>query len=232
MSRFVARYQRFMAFEVPKRHKVVYTRSIDIADYYRRHFSSTPRTVFVSKTDHVTYDMWWLCHWCNDGILVPRERIPAATRISTLLAQRWERRTFKDPLSYEYILVEDQRRSIRFERQCPNPIWWFDYTRLAPGPRGSILSHTETPDVEVLSSGWVRTGQTWRLDLELVTTSTFPGYAIALWDVPRACRGDGAEIQTNAKECIVARNRDGEVHLVLCFDLEPDVALHVSVTEG
>ena len=60
MSQFVERYQRFMAFEAPKQHKVVYARSIDIADYYRRHFHATPRTVFVSKTDHVTHDMWGL----------------------------------------------------------------------------------------------------------------------------------------------------------------------------
>ena len=33
-----------MAFEAPKQHKVAYALSVDIADYYRRHFETTPRT--------------------------------------------------------------------------------------------------------------------------------------------------------------------------------------------
>jgi hypothetical protein len=217
MSRFVERYQRFMAFDVPKIHEVAYARSIDIADYYHRHFRCTPRTVFVSKTDHVTYDKWWLCHWCDDRILVPRERVPPATRISTLMSQRRRHAYFKDPLSYEYILVEDQRRSIRFERACPNPIWWFDYAQHEQSWEGSTISHTETPDVDVLSSGWVS------------TEATFPDYAIVLWDVPATFGGDTANVQTDVAECIVAWNRDGEYHLVLFFDLTPDLELHVSL---
>lgn len=59
MHEFVHRYQQFMAFEMPKLQKVAFARSIDIADYYTRHFNRTPRTVFVSKTDHVHYDKWW-----------------------------------------------------------------------------------------------------------------------------------------------------------------------------
>ena len=227
MPRFVERYQRFMAFDVPKEYKVAYARSIDIADYYRRHFRVTPRTVFVSKTDHVMYDMWWLNHWCNDGILVPRERIPGDTRISTLMSQRRDNKYYKDPLSYEYILVEDQRRSIRFERECLNPIWWFDYTQQQRGPEGSSSMHTETPDVDILQSEWVCTDQGLTLNLKMVTDATFPDYAIALWDLPAEFRGDPASIQTDAKECIVVWNRDGEYHLVLVFDLEPDAELQV-----
>ena len=231
MPRFVERYQRFLAFDVPKAYKVAYTRSIDIADYYRRHFKVTPRTVFVSTTDHVMYDMWWLNHWAGDRILVPRERIPWGTRISTVMAQRRAPRHFKDPLSYEYILVEDQRRSIRFERECPNPIWWFDYTQQERTPKGSAISHVETPDVDVVPSEWTHTDQGLTLRLKMVTEATFPDYAIALWDLPREFRGDPKSIRTNAKECIVVRNRDGEHHLILVFDLEPDVELRVSVNE-
>jgi hypothetical protein len=229
MSRFVRRYQYFMAFDAPKKYKVVYARSIDIADYYRRHFPVTPRTIFVSKTDHVMYDMWWLCHWGNDRILVPRERIPAATRISSLMSQRRASRYFKDPLSYEYILVEDQYRSIRFERECLNPIWWFDYTQQQPSPRGSTISHTETPDVEVLPSAWAHTDQGLMRTLKIVTQATFPNYAIALWDLPAEFCADAANIQTNAKDCVMVWNRDGECHLVLFFDLKPDLQLQVSV---
>ena len=43
--------------------------------------------------------------------------------------------------------------------------------------------------------------------------------------------GDPADTQTDAKECIVVWNRDGEVHLVLFFDLKPDVQLQVSADE-
>lgn len=231
MPGFVERYQRFMAFDVPKEYKVVYARSVDIADYYRRHFHVTPPTIFVSKTGHVMYDMWWLCHWANDRVLVPREKIPWFTRASSLMSQRRASRTFKDPLSYETILVEDQRRSIRFERECPNPIWWFDYTQQECGPQGSSITHVETPDVDVLRSEWAELGQGLTLTLKMVTEASFRDYAIALWDLPPRFRGDPASVRTNAKECIVVRNRDGEYHLVLVFDLEPGAELQISVNE-
>jgi len=50
MLDFIEKYQWLVAFEFPKRHPVAFARSIDIADYYRRHFRVTPRTVFVSRT--------------------------------------------------------------------------------------------------------------------------------------------------------------------------------------
>ena len=232
MPRFVERYQRFMAFEIPKQYRVVYARSIDIADYYRRHFKVTPRTVFVSKTNHVMYDMWWLCHWCNDRILIPRERIPGETRISALMSQRSSRSYFKDPLSYEYILVEDQRRSIRFERECPNPVWWFDYTQQKGGPEGSSITHVETPDVYLSGLKWKHTNHGIIMNIRMVTEATFPDYAIAIWDLPSEFQGAPANIQTNAKECIVVWNRDGEYHLVLVFDLKPDMELQVRLSLG
>jgi hypothetical protein len=229
MPRFVERYQRFMAFDAPKEYKAVYARSIDIADYYCRHFPATPRTVFVSQTDHVMYDMWWLCHWCDDRVLIPRERIPEETRASTLMAHRRNRAYYKDPLSCEYILVEDQRRSIRFERECPNPIWWFDYTTVERDEQGSTISHTETPDVDVVSSGWAGTDKALTTNLRMGTQATFSDYAIALWDVPPVFNGDPANVQTNASEVIVVWNRHGEYHLVLFFDLRPDLELRVSL---
>lgn len=229
MPNFVERYQRFMAFEVPKEYQVVYARSIDLADYYRRHFRVTPRTVYVSQTDHIMYDMWWLNHWCSDRLLVPRERIPWLTSTATLMERRRAVRYFKDPLSYEYLVVEDQSRSIRFERECPNPIWWFDYTQQERGPEGSAITHVETPDVVVIRSDWTHTGQGLSLTLKMETEATFADYAIALWDLPPEFRGDVSRIQANAKECIVARNREGAHHLVLVFDLEPDLELRVTI---
>ena len=228
MLRFVDRYRRFMAFQVPKEYKVVYARSIDIADYYRRHFRVTPRTVFVSRTDHLMYDMWWLCHWCNEGILIPRERIPWLTRMSTIMERRRTGTYFKDPLSCEYILVEDQRRSIRFERECPNPIWWFDYALQDRGSNGSKITHTETPDVTVLRSPWKRTGRTATIRLTMQTSAEFPDYAVALWSLPEDFDRQAA-IETNAKEHILARNTNGEYHLILFFDLKPGAEIQVRI---
>ena len=96
---FMDRYQRQMAFEYPKQYRMVYARSLDIADYYRRHFAVTPRTVFVSKTDHLDYDKNWLCTWGDDRMLVPRERLPWYTRMSSVFADRRRRLPHKDPLS-------------------------------------------------------------------------------------------------------------------------------------
>ncbi len=232
MPQFVERYQRFMAFEAPKQYKVAYALSIDVADYYRRHFEGTPRTIFVSATDHVQYDKWWQPHWGNDGLLLARERLPRGTRISTILAQR-HGRYFKDPLSREFIHVEDQHRSMRFERECPDPTWYFDYTEPTfiydqEGENtGSSIAHSHTPDVEILSSGWNRNEEGWAMNLQMVTEATFPDYAIALWELPIPFNGDPAGIRTNAKDYFIAWNRDGEQHLVLVFDLEPDLEITV-----
>jgi hypothetical protein len=61
------------------------------------------------------------------------------------------------------------------------------------------------------------------------TTAVFNDYAIALWDVPAVYDDAPPVVATNAKEAIVARNTRGEVHLVLCFDLAPDVEIRVTI---
>lgn len=33
--------------------------------------------------------------------------------------------------------IEEQKRQVRFERECPNPIWWFDYTRSEKGAKST-----------------------------------------------------------------------------------------------
>lgn len=129
---FVERYQRLVAFEFTKKYKMAFTRSIDMVDYFRRHFRVTPRTVFSSKTKHLLYDAWWSQgSVSNYGVLYTPERIPWSTRLSTVRRMREtpvfpEKQSFlplKDPLSCEFILIEEQQRQIRFERECPNPIW-------------------------------------------------------------------------------------------------------------
>lgn len=233
MKRFAARYQYLTAFEFPKKYRMAYARSLDIADYYRRHYKVTPRTVFVSTTDHILYDMWWLCHWNNHKELLTKERIPWLTLVSPLM--RFRQATdrlayFKDPLSYEYILVEDRQRQMRFERECPNPIWWFDYTRQEKGPGGSAISHTVTPDVEVMRSGWMREGSRITLKLKMLTRAEFPDYAIAVWGLP-VKKLLPSMVKTDAKEFILAKNTAGEHHIVLQFDLKPDREIYLSLED-
>lgn len=229
MLRFVERYQRLMAFELPKRHHVAYARSLDIADYYRRHFPNTPRTVFVSKTDHPLYDMWWLCTWCADGILVPRATLPWDTKPSSVFRVRDAVQPSKDPLSCEYVLIEDQRRQMRFERECPNPIWWFDYAHQEAGPEGSRITYTRTPDVVVRRSPWVRDGASLTMHLTISSPVELPDYALCLWGVPAPFSADRSAVQTDAKDFILVKNTAGEFHLVLVFDLQREMNLSVRV---
>ncbi len=238
---FVDRWQRLVAFDFTREYKLVFARSIDIADYYRRHFEVTPRTVFSSKTGHAIYDAWWNCEWGRTFNLRTRERIPWLTRISTIMKERKSGATVsyvnlvsgkevtayaitKDPLSSEHLLIEDQRRSIRFERDSPNPIWWFEYSTQDPGEKGGKISHTETPDVDVIRSEW--SGDADRtVKLKMVTNAEFKDYAIALWGVPVQFSMDRSRIKTDAKDFVLAKNTDGEFHIVLFFDLKPDTEL-------
>ena len=249
LFRFVEQYQRFMAFEATKQYKVAYARCIDISDYYRRHFKVTPRTIFVSKTDHMLYDTWWLLSMAVERLPVARERLPWDTATSTIMDNRRMGRYWKDSLSSEYVLVEDQRRSIRFERESSNPIWWFDYANQERGPDGSSITHIETPYVEIDRSGWRRHGDRLTIDLKMradpserfsyrstgtpkvIFKGEFKSFAIALWGLPTESKLDPSMIDTNASEFVLARNTDGEYHLVLFFDLRPDVEIRVSILD-
>lgn len=228
-QKFLDQFQRHMAFVFTKEYPIVFARSLDIADYYRRHFRTTPRTVFVSKTDDIFFDMWWHPYWWTDRVFITSQRIPAHTRMSKLFAFRKARPSlYKDPLACEYIIVEDQKRSIRFERECPNPIWWYDYAIQERGSKGSRLSYTETPDVEVFREDrWH--GDTLTIELRLVTDTEFDDYAIALWEIPTAYVSDRSRVETNAKDAVLAKNKDGEFHMVLFFDLRPRTELRIAI---
>ena len=234
LFQYAERFQRLLAFELTKEYRLVFARSIDIADYYCRHFKVTPRTVFVSKTDHFAdpesgrpYDRAWLC---GGGVATP-ESIPWDTDMSAIMAARarGEPTPHKDPLSYEYILIEDQQRQMRFERECPHPVWYFDYTSQERDPAGSAIGHTVIPAVQVDRPRWRATDQGLSTRLTLRTEATFPNYAIALWGLSEVFDPALWEIETDAKESILARNTDGEHHLVLVFDLEPEAVLNVTL---
>lgn len=123
--KFVERYLRFIAFEIPKEYKLVFARAVDIAGYYRRHFKVTSRTIFVSKThgDHVFYDAHWGKEFSGTHLVYAREKLAWLTRPSVVFRLRKNGHLPKDPWSQEYLVVEDQKRSIRFEREAANPLW-------------------------------------------------------------------------------------------------------------
>lgn len=235
MAVFVERYQRLLAFELTRKYKMAFTRSIDMVDYFCRHFTVTPRTVFSCKTRHLLYDEWWQGALNNYGVACTPERIPWSTRLSTVRKMRETAvlpgkqgiLPMKDSLSCEYILIEDQKRQIRFERECPNPIWWFDYTREERNDKGSIISAVETPDVMIVRSQSFSPDTGLTIKLIMKTTTNFPGYAIALWGLPMDYKTPTGDIQTTAQSYTLVRNTDGETHMVLYFDLKPDAEVQV-----
>ena len=127
---------------------------------------------------------------------------------------------FKDPLSTEYILVEDQHRQVRFERACPLPVWYFDYTEQDAPPEGSGIIHTITPNVRVDPPVWKRNGDGLSTELSVASEAAFPNYALALWGLPDDYEPTAWRIEATAGRHLLARNTDGEYHLVLLFDLE------------
>ena len=60
----------------------------------------------------------------------------------------------------------------------------------------------------------------------------FKDFAIALWGLPTKSRLDPSMIDTDAKEFVLARNTDGEHHLVLFFDLRPNTEIWVSIPDA
>jgi len=223
LASFSEQYQRLLAFELTKKYKVVFTRSIDMVDYFRRHFDATPPTVFSSNTRHPLHDMWWLSSLNNHGIFTAPERIPWNTRLSVARKIRKD----KDPLSCEFVRIEDQKHQIRFERECPSPTWWFDYTRQERNDKGSVIRDVEVPDVMIRRSQSFSPEKGLTITLTMKTTAVFPGYAVALWGLPIDYRTPPDDIVTTAHSYTLVRNAEGETHMVLYFDLRPDAQLNV-----
>jgi hypothetical protein len=174
--------------------------------------------------------------YAGDRVLVTSERLPWETRVQTLEAFRnLLTYVYKDPRSTEYLLVEDQRRQLRFERECPTPIWWFDYTNQESEvtPKGSTLKFHPTPEVRVERTRWQASEAGLTLKLKMDTEASQPDYAIALWGLPEEFtrNPDPARLETNAKETTLAWNTAGEYHLVLGFDLAPGTELTVTIKE-
>ena len=231
-------YLRAMAFEFPKKFKLAYARSLDVADYYIRNFQATPRTVFVSKTDDMFYDMWWRNHFFVTGILSACERIPWETPMDKVYRFRRKDRTnlYTDFLSSEYIIVEEPKRYLRFERECPIPIWCFDYTgEKAWSNEKWPDEYVEVPAAKITKTPWVRNRDDNSIEIKLTmhTSATFKDFAIALWGLPVEFAQNPSKyiIETNAGDYILAKNKDNEFHLILYFDLKPDLSIFVNLVK-
>lgn len=236
-SVFAEAYLRFMAFEAPKTNKLVFSRTLDMADYFRRHYTATPRTVFVSKTDHALYDGWWSGdRWHTKMTLRNRwlawDTKPSSMRqlrealggISPAMARN------KDKRAEELIVVEDQKRSLRFERECIFPIWWFDYTPAARTEKGSpALECVDIPDLDVDRSDWVSTEEDVTMSLKIKSEQEIEDFPICLWGIPANWEPELSKIQTNAEEVIPVKNTDGEFHLVLFCNLKKETELRVRI---
>jgi hypothetical protein len=245
MFNFVESYIKFMVFSAPKTYKLVYARALDITDYYMRHFKQTPRTVLSSRTDDFSYDSGWTFqnNPIQSGHPDPEKDFMKTKSVldwNTNVRQIYDyrvggKRYFKDPLSYEFILVEDQHRQLRFERECAQPIWWFEYTNQEADmtAAGSVIHDFNIPSVSnIKRNGWnLESDGTLRMTLTMDTKATFRNYAIALWGLPQAIakNPNPKRINTNANQFILVKNRLGEYHLVLFFDLVPDGELDIVI---
>lgn len=237
---FAERYLRFMAFEASSRYKLVFSRTLDMVDYFRRHYMVAPRSVFVSKTDHALYDGWWSGDRMHLKMTLRNHRLawdsrPSAMRrlrealgeISPVMVRN------KDKRAEELIVVEEQTRSIRFERECLLPIWWFDYTATPQTPKGSPpLQCVDIPDLDVDRSDWVRDGKDLTIALKFKSDREMKGFPLCLWGIPAKWEPDLSKIQTNAAEVIPVRNTDGEFHLVIFCDLKRETELQVRIVDA
>ena len=228
MPDFVNRYIHFIAFKATRHYNLVFARSVDIADYFIRHYQQTPQTLFSTMTDHIFYDMWWLWTWCADGHLVTQEKIPAATRLSKIATPE---RKFKDPLSCETLLFEDHQRSVRFESLSPHPVWWFEYGSSEQTREGSTIHPVQLPEVHLQSSGWQEKQSGFELVLQLKSSAPFSGYLLVLWQLPLQFHGDATAIDSDAHEVILVRNRQGALRMILCFDLELETKVTLFISK-
>jgi hypothetical protein len=236
LEQFILRFQKFYACQAVRDFKLVFSRSIDIADYYLRHWAVTPRTLFSTLSDHIDYDNWWQCIWTNERIPAARARLPWLTRPSSVMAHR-EKTTFgkffdtgiplKDSLSYEFLIVEDQKRSLRFERECPHPLWWFDYTDPAPFYSKGTKVYRVAPDADIVKRITRENGEVI-VSLSITSPCEIDDYTITVWDVPASVYQNNEVRFEGARECLVAWNTAREYHLVIRFDLKKECSIRIS----
>ncbi|MCF7838701.1 MAG: hypothetical protein K9N49_08740 [Candidatus Marinimicrobia bacterium] len=235
------------AFVHARKYPVVFARCTDIADYLRDHPAPQPRRIYSSLTHDWPYDRWWSPEWGNNRwIDIHREVLPRHEKLRDIRDRRpysWSQK----PTSREMIYYEDARGKCRFEYACLKPLHWYDYSDDRPrGPydmqpfmgdpppraaapdgrkqrfiqRGRQEILVPDPNIEVAIR---HNAQSWEVEYRITGGATFPGYRLAVWDIPREFAG--CPFETNATEFIPVRNADNDFHGILVFDLEPEITL-------
>ena len=226
-TQFVRDFLDDSAFEHARKYPIVFARCTDIADYLRRHPAPQPRRVLSSVTRDWPYDRIWAPEWCNAGIDTYRDVLPFNESLQDIRERRpavWAK-----PTARELIYYEDDRHKCRFEYACPKPMLWFDYSnhRRLPVPdivagRPAVVSRheTEVPDPEI-SMETRLCPDSFELRYSIAADCEFPGYKLAVWDIPREFAT--CQPETNAGEFLLVRNTEGNYRGILIFDLKAPV---------
>jgi len=85
------------------------------------------------------------------------------------------------------------------------------------------------PVVAVVGSPWHRESNSVSIKLKILTKAEFPDYVMGLWNMPDGFSPERFRIETDAKEFLLAKNTDGEFHLILFFALQPNAELHITL---
>lgn len=228
------------AFAHARKYPIVFARCTDMADYLRDHPGPQARRVYSSLTHDWPYDRTWSPEWCNDGVDVHRGVLPFHGDLEDIRRRR--PRIWAKPTSRELIYYEDAQGQCRFEYACLKPLLWYDYSDRRPRRafEGEGLKFSPATDDGSLTQGRPETvvpdprirvevrfdERSYEVCYHITGGGAFPGYRMAVWDIPREF--SGSPFQTDANEFIPVRNADGDLHGILAFDLEPEMTVRVS----
>jgi hypothetical protein len=245
---FVRSFLDGTAFDHARNHPVVFARCADVADYLRDHPGPQPLRVYASVTHDWPYDRTWSPEWCNDGIDVHRGALPFHESLREIRERR--PRVWAKPTSRELIYREDADGQCRFEYACLKPLLWYEYADrtprepfagvgLGPAPKGVTTGawgyptqgrrERDLPDPRIAVEIRFDEGS-WEIAYRISGGADFPGYRLAVWDIPREF--SGCPWTTNAREFLPVVNADGDFHGILTFDLKPETDVRVSFDRG
>jgi len=223
---WIFRWFNETGFANPRKYPVVFARLVDYADYFRRNFTQMPTRVVSYVTHDPDYDWLWTNEGCTHaykGVL--KGPIPV---LQDLRAFRESRKypNLGAPVSTEYIWYQSQEFHCRFERACPKPVRYYRMTDTDTIPDGRTMPELDIPDPKMSVQTSIEADQ-FEVVFSLSQGEHFADYMLAVWDVPREfARG---KIDTNAKECRIIENTDGDVRATLLFDLEPQMQVRLSL---
>jgi hypothetical protein len=219
LEAWVTEFMHACTVLLPRRYPIVFARLVDYAAYFRAHHPVMP-TRIVSYTTHTpAYDRHWTPEWWREGYAgVLAEPLPVSQDLSELRAAR----VFPEwgsPRAPEQIWFQSQELHCRFERACPKPVRYFRLDGGPAVPDGVTMPEVCVPDPRLRIATTVEAGR-FEVAFTLSGGQRFPDYMLAVWDIPREL-ADGP-VATNARECRLVTNLDGDRRALLRFDLEPE----------